>query len=79
MQIVDFIYFYELSLKKVRERKAEYINALSEGQAQSFEGYRFLCGKVQAINEVEEVLRDLFDLIQNNRKGKNTKENAQLY
>jgi hypothetical protein len=73
------IYFYELSLKKIREKKQEYISALAEGKPQSFEAYKFLCGKIHGFEEAEEELRQLFNTLQNNKVERNTRENAQLY
>ncbi len=73
------IYFYELSLQKIRDKKQEYINALAEGKPQSFEAYKFLCGKIQGLNEATEELKELFNMLQNNNVERSKKDNAQLY
>lgn len=73
------IKFYEHSLNKVRAKKADYIMVLAEGQAHTFDYYRFLCGKINAYSEMEALLKELFDQMQHNKNPQNETKNAQLY
>lgn len=71
--------FYEKSLKRLREKRNEYVSALSEGQAHSYDSYRFLCGKIQAFSEMEGILKDLLDSLQNKHSPCSEKKNVELY
>jgi len=71
--------FYERALKTLRERKNDYMSALADGQAHSYDGYRFLCGKIQALSEMEKILKDLFDSFQAPNRKPEVKDNVELY
>jgi hypothetical protein len=61
------IRFYELSLSKIREKKAQHIERVASGAAQTLEDYRSLCGKIQGLGDAENILKELFDALDNKK------------
>lgn len=71
--------FYEHALNQLRLRKREYITQLANGFPQTFDHYKFLCGKINGLLEAEEMLIDLFDRMQNTKNLQDEKKSAELY
>lgn len=48
-------------LKNLRLLKEDGIHLLSEGKAQNFEEYRYMCGKIRGLNAAESMVKALID------------------
>jgi len=67
--------FYEVALQRIRKQKEQYVNRLINGNVQSFDDYRSVCGHILGLTQAEEILKKLFDDIQEPISSNSTKYN----
>jgi len=53
--------FCESFLLRIRKRKDSYIQNIAMGSLNSMEDYKKICGKIQGIDECEEIIKVLFN------------------
>lgn len=57
--------FYEINMKKLDERKNLLIERITSGSLQSFDDYRSLCGRLQELLEIKEIMKNTLNSFQN--------------
>lgn len=58
--------FYEMSLKRLRAQRDLFISRIASNAAANIEDYRFVCGKIQGLQEAEDMLKEIFDKLERN-------------
>jgi hypothetical protein len=58
--------FYELCLKRLRGQRDLFISRIASNAASNIEDYRFVCGKIQGLQESEDMLKETFDKLERN-------------
>jgi hypothetical protein len=66
--------FFDKSLDQIRNLKLQYIERIAAGSAQSYDDYRFICGKIQGLDKAEEILIDIIKNIESSPKPNNNKD-----
>ena len=64
------ISFCEELLKRVRERRAVYVDRLSSGTFQTLEDYKFIVGKLKGVEEMESEVKKLYSDMFEPRNGR---------
>jgi len=60
------IKFYEVVLSRLRNEIKNYTSRVATGSLQTFDDYRWMCGKIKGLQEAEVIFCDAFDSIQEN-------------
>lgn len=53
--------FYELCLKRIRSQRDLFISRIASNAASNIEDYRFVCGKIQGLQESEDIMKEIFE------------------